>query len=451
MIEKIIEEFTGKDVSILGFGMEGKAAYHFIRRYSDMNLTIIDKNNVLETNVELQNDKNVNVIYGDNYLDNLDKYDVVIKSPGVITLGMDVSNINFTSQLELLMKYDKENVIGVTATKGKSTTSTLTYEVIKSYGKDVVLLGNIGKAIFDEIENIHEDTLVVVEMSAHQLEFVDVSPKIATIINLYEDHLDHSGTVEHYHANKLNIFKYQDENDYAIYCKDIEPLNSYITDKYKAVKYGINFNEDDTYNTTSIIDEYVSLNGERLYNINDKRILVGDHNLRNIMIVLTISKILGLNMNIVVDTINNFKGLEHRLEYVGVYDDITYYNDSIATIPDATINAVISLKKVDTLIFGGMDRGIDYSELVKFLNEGHVKNLICMPTTGYKIADEITNADVNVYKIELLSDAVKLAKSVTCKQGICLMSPAAASYEYYKNFQEKGNAFKKLVRGENAE
>jgi len=446
MINSIINELTNKNVSILGFGMEGRAAYHFIRRYSDMKLTIIDKNNVLETNEELQNDNNVEVIYGDNYLEGLDKYDLVLKSPGVITLGMDLTNVHFTSQLELLLKYNKKNVIGITATKGKSTTSTLTYEVIKACGKDTLLLGNIGRAIFDEIENIGEDTKVVVEMSAHQLEFVDCSPHIGCIINLYEDHLDHAGTVEHYHANKLNMFKYQDSDDYTIYCKDIEPLNSYINDSYKGIKYAINFSSDNSLNTTSIIDDYVTLNGEKLYNINDKRILVGDHNLRNIMIVLTIAKLLDLDMNIVVDTINNFKGLEHRLEYVGVYNDIIYYNDSIATIPSATINALESLKKVDTLIFGGMDRGIDYTDLVNYLNEGHVRNLICMPKTGYMIADELTNKDINIYKIEMLDEAVKKAKEVTNKNSICLLSPAAASYEYFKNFVEKGNTFKKLVK-----
>ena len=446
MINSIINELTGKNVSILGFGMEGKAAYHFIRRYSDMKLTIIDKNNVLETNEELQNDSNVEVVYGDNYLDGLDKYDLVLKSPGVITLGMDLTNVHFTSQLELLLKYNKKNVIGITATKGKSTTSTLTYEVIKACGCDTLLLGNIGRAIFDEIENIGEDTKVVVEMSAHQLEFVDCAPHIGCIINLYEDHLDHAGTVEHYHANKLNMFKYQESDDYTIYCKDIEPLNSYINDSYKGIKYAINFSSDNSLNTTSIIDDYVTLNGEKLYNINDKRILVGDHNLRNIMIVLTIAKLLDLDMNIVVDTINNFKGLEHRLEYVGVYNDIIYYNDSIATIPSATINAVESLKNVDTLIFGGMDRGIDYTELVNFLNTGIVRNLICMPTTGYKIADLIDNKDINIYKIELLDEAVKLAKKITQKNMVCLLSPAASSYEYFKNFEEKGNAFKKMVK-----
>ena len=444
MIDSIINELKNKNIAILGFGMEGISTYKFIRKYLDINLTIIDKNNPIEK-ID-KDDKNITIVYGDNYLDDLEKYDLVIKSPGVITKDIDVSNINFTSQLELLLKYDSKNVIGITATKGKSTTCSLMYEVIKACGKKVFLLGNIGKAIFEEIENIDSDTLVVVEMSALQLEFVNVSPHIGVIINLYEDHLDHSGTVEHYHENKLNIFKYQNSNDYAIYCKDIEPLNSYIDDKYKAIKYGINFNSDSSNNTTSIIDNYVVLNNEKLYNSLDNRLLVGEHNLRNIMIVLTISKILNLDMNIVINTINSFKGLEHRLEYVGKYNDIIYYNDSIATIPSATINAIKTLNNVDTLIFGGMDRGIDYTELTNYLNTGIVRNLICMPTTGYKIADLIDNKDINIYKIELLDEAVKLAKKITQKNMVCLLSPAASSYEYFKNFEEKGNAFKKMVK-----
>lgn len=448
MINNIVEYLSDKKIAILGFGMEGKSTYSFIRKYLDISLTIIDKNNPYDNMAELNNDPNIEVVYGDNYLDNLDKYDLVIKSPGVITKDIDVSNIKFTSQLELLLKYHKDHVIGITATKGKSTTSTLTYEILKACGVDTILVGNIGKAIFEEIENIKEETLVVVEMSALQLEFVDVSPHIGVIINLYEDHLDHAGTVEHYHANKLNIFKYQDKNDYAIYCKDIEPLNSYIDDRYKAIKYGIDFNSNYDVNVTSIIGNYVCLNNEPIYDVNSHRLLLGDHNLRNIMIVLTIARILNLDMNKVVDTINSFKGLEHRLEYVGKYNDIIYYNDAIATIPDATINAIKSLKKVDTLIFGGMDRGIDYQQLVDYLNSGIVRNLICMPTTGYKIADMITNNNVNIYKIQMLDEAVKIAKQITAKEHICLLSPAAASYEYFKNFQEKGRRFKQLVVGD---
>lgn len=446
MIEQIINYLNNKKIAILGFGMEGQATYHFIRRYLDIPLTIIDKNNPKDKIPELVQDNNIKIVYGDNYLAGLEEYDLVIKSPGVITKDIDVTNIKFTSQLELLLKYHKHHVIGITATKGKSTTSTLIYEVLKNNNIDTILLGNIGRAILDDIEKITPTTWVVVEMASLQLEFVDVSPHIAAIINLYEDHLDHSGTIEHYHANKLNIFKYQDNKDYAIYCKDIEPLNSYIDDKYQAIKYGIDFKHNNDINVTSIIDDYVCLNGEHLYDINSHRLLLGDHNLRNIMIVLTIAHILNLDINKTIDTINHFKGLPHRLEYVGEYNGIIYYNDAIATIPDATINAIESLKKVDTLIFGGMDRGIDYQPLIDYLNSGVVRNLVCMPTTGYKVGDMITNNSLNVYKVQLLDEAVDIAKKITESGKICLLSPAAASYEYFKNFEEKGNAFKELVK-----
>ena len=304
MINSIINELNGKNVCILGFGTEGKSTYHFIRRYSDMKLTIRDKKDVIEANSYLSDDNNIEVICGEDYLKGLEEYDLVIKGPGVITKDIDVSNIHFTSQLELLLKYDRKNVIGITTTKGKSTTSTLTYEVIKSCNEDTLLLGNIGTAIFDEIESIKDDTLLVVEMSALQLEFVEHSPHIAAILNLYEDHLDHAGTIEHYHQDKLNIFKYQTKDDYLLYSKDIEPLNSYIDEKYKANKYGISLIRNEEKNITSVIGEYATLNGEKLYNVNDKRLLIGDHNLRNIMFVLTIAKILNLDIAKVVKTIN---------------------------------------------------------------------------------------------------------------------------------------------------
>ncbi len=446
MINKIIASLEGKMVAILGFGMEGKATYNFIRRYSKMPLTIIDLANPMDKLPELKDDANVQMVYGDNYLADLEKYDVVIKSPGVITKDIDVSHINFTSQLELLMEYHHDKMIGITATKGKSTTCTLTYEVLKSCGYDVLLLGNIGKAIFDAIEDIKEDTWVVCEMSALQLEFVKVSPHIAAIINLYEDHLDHAGTVEHYHANKLNIFKYQTNQDYALYSADISPLKDYIDNRYQAQKYGITIGISDLVHTTNVQNDKVMLDSLELYDTKDKRYLLGEHNLRNIMFVLTIAHLLKLDMDKVRKTINTFKGLEHRLEYVGTYHDVIYYNDAIATIPDATINAIKTLKEVDTLIFGGMDRGINYEELIAFLNTGVVRNLICMPTTGYKIAKAITNDKVNVYCIELLADAVTKAKMITKPKKICLLSPAASSYEYFKNFEEKGNAFKKMVK-----
>ncbi len=447
MVYKIIDALKGKKIALLGMGMEGMATYNFIRRYTDMPLTIIDKNDPTIRHPELKDD-NVEIIYGENYLDNLERYDLVFKSPGVITKDIDTSHINFTSELEMLLQYHRDHTIGITATKGKSTTCTLTYEVLKSCGLKTILLGNIGKAIFDYLEEISEDTWVVCEMSALQLEFVHYSPKIAAIINLYEDHLDHSGTIEHYHANKLNIFKYQKKDDVCIYSGDIEPLCSYINDNYLAHKYPVFMGDRNLKDAIYLKDNQVYLNDETLYDASKPRKLLGEHNLRNIMFVLTISHYLNLDLEIVSKTINNFKGLPHRLEYVGEYDDIIYYNDAIATIPDATVNAIKTLGNVDTLIFGGMDRGINYDELIDYLNTGVVRNLICMPTTGYKIGKLIDNPDTHIYECELLTDAVKKAKEVTAKKKICLLSPAASSYEYFKNFEEKGNAFKELVRND---
>ena len=448
MCREIIDCLLGKKVAILGFGLEGKSTYRFIRNYTDMHLTIIDKNDVYENNKELlEGDRNLSFITGDDYLTGLECFDLVIKSPGVITKDIDTTNIHFTSQLQLLLMVNREHVIGITATKGKSTTTSLTYEVLQANGIDVRLVGNIGKPIFDEIENMDKDTYMVVEMSALQLEFVTYSPHIAAILNLYEDHLDHSGTIEHYHENKLQIFKHQEANDFAVYFSDIEPLNSYIDDGYIAKKYRLQMHsENPDSNTVYVLNNYVYLGAKKLFDINTEINLIGEHNLRNIMVALTISEIMNLNLEKTISAIKNFKPLEHRIELVGKYNGVIYYNDSISTIPTATISAIKALKDVDTLIFGGMDRGIDYGPLVEFLDSGVVRNLICMPATGHKIGNKIKNKNVFKYNVETLEEAVLRAKALTMKNKICLLSPAAASYGYFKNFEERGKAYKKLVK-----
>ena len=448
MYNKIIEKLKDKNICILGFGREGKSTYNFIRRHlNDKFLTIIDKKDVSSS----INDKNVEFIHGDNYLDNLDNYDLIIKTPGITLKDVDITNIKdeITSQLELVLEAFKNNIIGITGTKGKSTTASLLYKIIKDQGYDTYLLGNIGNPILDDVESFNEDTYLVVEMSALQLEFAEVSPHIGIVLNLFEDHLDHSGTVYHYHENKMNMFKYQDSSDYAIYSIDNENTVNWINNnKYLSKLFKVTLENKKDNDTIYLDNEDVILNDEVLYNKNEKRNLLGDHNLSNIMFCLVVSKLLNLDMNKVKLSISSFMPLEHRLELVGTYNDITYYNDSISTIPEATINAIETLKDVDTLIFGGMDRGIEYKELINYLYKSNISNLICMPTTGYKIGKKLEelNTNKNIYYIELLEDAVSKAKEVTKKGKICLMSPAASSYEYFKNFEEKGKRFKELVK-----
>lgn len=451
MYNNIIEKIKDKNICILGFGKEGKSTYKFIRRYlKEKKLTIIDKNDISDS-IEPTGDKNIKLIYGENYLDNLEIYDLIFKTPGITFKDMDITNIKskLTSQLEILLENYKDNIIGITGTKGKSTTSSLMYKILIDQGKDAYLLGNIGNPILDDIEKFNKDTYLVIEMSSHQLEFVKTSPHIGIILNLYEDHLDHAKTVEHYHECKMNMFKYQNSNDISIYSKDnLNTVNLINKKSLKSKLYSVTLNNDNSLNTIYLDNDFVKYNDKILYNKNSERNIIGNHNLSNIMFCLLISQLLNLDIEKVNKSIENFNPLCHRLELVGTYNGITYYNDAIATIPVATINAIETLKNVDTLIFGGMDRGIDYQDLIDYLKKCNVRNLICMPTTGYNIGKilEKDKINKNIYYIEMLDDAVSLAKKITEKGKICLMSPAASSYEYFKNFEEKGNKFKELVK-----
>jgi len=444
MYNNIIKEIENQDIAIVGFGKEGMSSYNFIRRHlPNKHLTIIDGNSSLvDNNLYLKEDNNLSFELGSDYLNNLEKYDVIIKSPGVKFKDIDIENFKskITSQIEFILKYFSKNIIGVTASKGKSTTSSLIYKILIDQGYDARLLGNIGNPIFDDIETFNDNTILVIEMAALQLEFVNYSPHIGLILNLFEEHLDFFKTKNHYYLSKMNMFKYQNTDDYSIYLSSNETLNEYIkVGNYKSILVDIE-------KELSIIDNCVVYKDKKLYDITSNRLLLGSHNLINIRFALFVSEILDLDINKTIDSINTFAPLEHRLECVGTYNGVTYYNDSIATIPTATINAIEGLGNVNTLIFGGMDRGIDYSEFIEYLKKCNVENLICMPSTGYKIGEHLKDSNKNIYFIESLEDAVKKGKEITKKDTICLLSPAASSYEYFKNFEEKGTAYKKFVR-----
>lgn len=449
MYKKVINLLKNKKIAILGFGKEGKSSYNFIRRHlGNVFLTIIDKNNILEKNEILKKDNNIEIIHGDDYLDHLEGFDVILKSPGISFKDIDITNIknSIYSQIEFILEVAKENIIGITGTKGKSTTSSLIYSVLKDQGKDVYLLGNIGNPIFDDIDNFTNETILVIEMSSHQLEFVKTSPHIGIILNLYEDHLDHAGSLKHYHENKMNMFKFQTKDDIALYSGDNTYLNKYINTKsYKAKMYPV---VKDSNNGKIILkDNKGYYNDEIIYDGNQKRNLLGEHNLLNILFVMFIAKLYKLDLKIAANSINQFKSLEHRLELVGEFDGIKYYNDTIATIPNATINGIKAIGDVDTLIFGGMDRGIDYNDLIIFLENSNINNLICMPDTGTKIGKIIMNDNINknIIFTETLDEAVEIASRITEKGKSILLSPAASSYNYFKNFEEKGKYYKEKI------
>ena len=437
MYKEILDNFINKNIAILGFGREGKSTYKFLRRFfPDVKLTIVDKNiNISNDDIFLE-DKNVLFKLGEDYLSNLDDFDIIVKSSGISLNHIDNKNIieRVVSQYSLVLENCNYNIVGVTGTKGKSTTSSLLYKVFKDNGKKTLLLGNIGVPIFDYIDEIDEDTIVVLELSAYQLEYIKKAPHISILLNLYEEHLDYFGSKDKYFNAKLNILNKQNEDDLGFY---LDKNKDMINAKSKLFNIGKNI---------YIKDNYIYFNDNKLYDITSKRNLLGEHNLTNIMFVLGVAVLYNLDMKKVVDSINNFKGLEHRMELVGEYDGVIFYNDTIATVPEATINCINTLGNVDTLIFGGMDRGINYDDFVKYLRKSSISNFICMPEVGNKLGKLLEDTNKNIYYISKMDEVVDMAKKITKKGAICLLSPAAPSYNDYKNFEEKGKIYKECIR-----
>jgi len=417
-MNKIINQlqncFNNKRILIMGFGREGKSTYNFLKKYANPSFIAINDSVEIETEEKFY--------LKEEYVKDISSFDIIMKSPGIALKDLNLSsfNGNITSQTELMIKYNKQNMIGITGTKGKSTTSSLTYSILREADIDVRLIGNIGVPPFDCLEEINDNTKLVCEMSSHQLENIKFSPHISTLLNIYEEHLDHYNSYEYYQLAKVNIFRWQDTNDYFVYDFNNRMISNYVNKYSNANKIDCNIEWKEEGN------------------------LIGEHNLFDVKIAVSIARILSIREDIIVKAIKEFKSLPHRLEYAGKYNGVIYYNDSISTIPEATIMAVNSLKIVDTLIIGGLDRGIDYSPLIEFLEMSNIENIICVYETGEKIYKLLTREGKHF--VDNLEEAVKLAKQVTEKEKICLLSPAAASYGYFKNFEERGNKFKEYVK-----
>lgn len=446
MLNKIINDLKDKKIAILGFGIEGKSTYGFIKRnLKNADVTVLCNSISDEDRMLIEQEKVAKLITGEDYLKEIEKYDVIFKTPGISFKDTEINKFQdkITSELDMLLKYKSCTVIGVTGTKGKSTTSSLIYEVIREQRDDVHLLGNIGVPIFDEIEEINDDSIVVLELSSHALQYMKEAIDIAILLNIYEEHLDHYKDFDEYIEAKLNIFKNQNESGIAIFNLD----NKNIKYNFKNSDYGITMQENKkTDNTIHLKNNVIYYNEEKILEVNeDELTLKGMHNINNIMFVLAVCKAMNLNVEEAIETIKQFKPLEHRLEYVGNVNGVDYYNDSIATIPEATIASINALKNVDTLIVGGKDRGVSQDGLVEFLVKSSVRNIICMPTTGKYIAEKLRNSNKMIYEVSNMEEAVKTAKEKTSKNKICVLSPAAASYGFFKNFMERGNVFKENV------
>lgn len=444
MKELLGKYIKDKKVLILGFGREGKATYRRVTEAGGyVQITIADKNPVKD---ELPAE--VEIITGDSYQKTLNSYDIVFKSPGIVLEEPYESyTCKVTSQTEIFLERYASNVIGITGTKGKSTTTTLIHHILSENGLDSVLTGNIGIPCFDVIDSIKENTKVVFELSCHQLENTKFSPSAAVFLNLFEEHLDHYGTFEKYADAKKNIYRHQKAGDVLFCNTDVKPAKGEC--KGQIITVSQKNRMADVFVPSSVI----SYNGDTADIPVNSMKLAGNHNCYNIAVAYAVCRMAGVSTENIMKSVCTYSPLPHRLEYIGTEDGVKYYDDSISTICAAAIQAVVSLKDVDTLLIGGMDRGIDYTELIEFLSDCTVSNIILMSDSGKRILEEIKAKYTDsafldkLHLTEKLEGAVELAKKLTAKGRSCVMSPAAASYNDFKNFEERGDAFKKLVFG----
>lgn len=451
--EIILHQLEDKKIVILGFGKEGVSSYHFIRKYfPQMHLTIADKSTAL--NVSDLHDDNLTVVTGEAYNRGLNDFDLIFKTPGVNLNHLDyyIDPEKITSQTDLFLQAYHDQIIGVTGTKGKSTTSSLIFHLLHDANRKAILSGNIGIPFFDVIEQIEDDTVVVAELSAHQLEYLHVAPHIAILLNIYQEHLDHFNSFSNYQLAKLNITKYQQEDDVLIYNLDDEHIEQLLVANDYTRRYL-------RYSRNEVVAEGAYSVGSKIMvahhrevvaqlELGDCENLPGVHNYNNIMAAVLACRQVGLTETEILTHLKTFKGLPHRIELIGKFNDILFYNDSISTIPETAIAAIKTLKKVDTLILGGFDRGIEYDALIDFLHENPIRNVVFTGPAGKRIFDEWKTKyplPENFILENDFEEIVLFAYQHTEAGKICLLSPAASSYDQFKNFIERGNVFKSLV------
>jgi len=346
-------------------------------------------------------------------------------------VAAEKSGIKITSAVKIFFEECPGKIIAVTGTKGKGTTSTLIYEILKADGRDVYLSGNIGKPYLELLPKLTKDSFVIMEMSSFQLIDLDRSPNIAVVLNITSDHMDWHKNQEEYIDAKKNIVRYQLASDFAVINENYDLPKSFAKETKAKVVWFSKKTLDPKYK--------------------EKLLLRGEHNLENISAAVSVAKVLGINEDFILQTVRNFKGLEHRLELVTEVEGRTFYNDSFATGPQPTIAAINSFTEPETLILGGSDKGLDFSELGSVVsNKQNVKNIILIGQIREVIAKTFKGSPFKgkIYDLGFSSmkEIVDKAFEITEKGGVVILSPAAASFDMFKNYKDRGNQFKKAVQ-----
>lgn len=442
-----------KRVLVLGLGISGLSIVKALNKLG-AKIIVYDSKSEEELTDFFNNVKGLKLEkYLNNKTINLKHIDLIVKSPGItndipIILQAKEKNLEIITDLELAYRIaTTNNIISITGTNGKTTTSTLVGKIFKDMGFNTFVAGNIGVGILDNMVDAKEEDIFVIEASSFQLEDTKYfKPKVSLILNISPDHLSWHGTLENYINAKKKNFINQDKNDYTILNYDDKTLRKLENQLNSNIIW---------FSKREKLEEGIFIeNGYILVKEREKRIKVikreeinlpGDHNLENILASIAIAWVMKVDMKSVKNTIKKFKGVEHRIEYVKAINEISYYNDSKATNPDSTIKAIEALEAPIILIAGGHDKGSDFKELVKSFN-GKVKHLILLGETKEKIEKTAkVNGFNNVHLVKDMKEAVKLSFKLGKAKDNVLLSPACASWDMYSNFEERGIDFKSAV------
>jgi UDP-N-acetylmuramoyl-L-alanine---L-glutamate ligase len=437
-----IQDLSGKKVCILGFGKEGKAMVAALEKFAPgCEITIADENS------ETQNIKH-KLQVGKDWLKDLHSFDVLIKSPGIPHAKIEAAGYELfefgeklTSSTHIFLDTIADRgaiTIGVTGTKGKSTTASLIYAILKAAGKDVILIGNIGEPAIAHLDDVKKDTVVIMEMSSYQLSGIETSPHIAVVTSFFPDHLDYHGDLEQYMEAKKNITMHQESGDMVFFNYESQGAMQ-IAREGRGRK--IPFSYED-----SPIDV-------------EQTNLIGLHNQGNMGGACMVAAEFGIGSDITIPVLKEFKGLPHRLQSLGIHHGIEWIDDAISTTPESTIAGIRALNgKVRTIILGGQDRGYDFTELAREVMLERVTTVILFPGSGPRIRETLEKAgyDGQLFEAASMEEAVTLAKAHTKQETfpepvenmpepVVLLSTASPSYNMFKNFEEKGEEFKRCI------
>ena len=454
-----LEEFNnfldGKQVAIIGMGVSNIPLLDY---FYDKNakVTVFSTNALSDEIMAKINKYRYEVELGEDNLSRLKGFDIIFRSPSALPTKHEFQSAVkkgaiLTSEIEMVLKLAPCKIIGVTGTEGKTTTTSLIYEICKKAGYNCFLGGNIGKPIFTKINQMKPEDIVILELSSFQLMGMTVSPNIAVVTNIFPDHLNVHKSYEEYQDAKKSIFRNQTEEGIVILNKDNE-----ITEKFadevkgktiffsstKKLKNGYVYDREDGF-----IKKCTDGKCEKILNKNDIK-LRGIHNYENICAALAATETVA-SKEAQIEAVKNFKGVEHRLEFVREIDGVKYYNDSIGTSPASTIAGLNAFDENIILLAGGSDKGLDYKEIGEVIAR-KVGTLILTGPTAQKIEKATKQGLSEEKNIEIihtnnLEESVKVAKEKARSGDIVLLSPASASFDAFKNFEERGNYFKTLV------